>query len=555
MIRPRRMLAILGLWAAAHGAAAEVHVWFEPRIVDELDSITLNVRATDTQLPDAPDLSVLEADFEILGTQTTSQRRSVNGNVESWVDYQYTLRPRRSGEIAIPPIRVGDQYSAATTVIVRALDPTIKNSIARMVYFETELTENPVYVQAQTVFVRRLYYAAGVQLYSDLPGIPDVANAVIIPLGETRSSSTLVEGTRYGVIEQRFAIFPEQSGALTVPESAITSSVRLRRDGRTRRSGIRISAPAQTLTVLPIPAEYPDDAPWLPAADVRLLETWSPNRTTFDAGDPMARSIAVTAVGNTGSAIPPLQVDFPDEHFKYYPESPVLDDDASGDQVIGNRIEDYSLIPTRPGAIALAPVSLTWWDTNAQRVRVAQLPPRSLMVSGGAGYETTPPEAQEPLPDSRYAPLTAPAELAPEGTPPDWLPLLVVACLIAGTALVWRWRHLVHAPRIAMAQSARRTALRELKTACAKNHVPDMRRSLLHLMTVVYEAPQAQALTRFLAEPSRAALWQRINAAAFGPGVGAPEQKLGGDLWRAARPLTNRDPAPASPALPPLYSD
>ena len=218
-------MATVALWVAAHGAAGEVHVWFEPRVVDELDSITLNVRATETQLPDAPDLSVLEADFEILGTQTTSQRRSVNGNVESWVDYQYTLRPRRSGEIAIPPIRVGDQYSAATTVIVRALDPTLKRSIARMVYFETELTENPVYVQAQTVFVRRLYYASGVQLYSDLPGIPDVANAVIVPLGETRSSSTLVEGTRYGVIEQRFAIFPEQSGQLIVPESAITSSV------------------------------------------------------------------------------------------------------------------------------------------------------------------------------------------------------------------------------------------------------------------------------------------------------------------------------------------
>ena len=40
-----------------------------------------------------------------------------------------------------------------------------------MVFFQTQLSRNPVYVQAETVLLRRLFYSQGVQIYSDLPGI------------------------------------------------------------------------------------------------------------------------------------------------------------------------------------------------------------------------------------------------------------------------------------------------------------------------------------------------------------------------------------------------
>ena len=544
---------ILALHAVATAAFAEVHVWFEPRVIDELDSLQLNVRATDTQLPDAPDLSVLESDFEILGSQTTSQRRSVNGNVESWVDYQYTLRPRRSGEITIPPIRVGDQYSAPTLVIVRALDPSIKQSIERMVFFETELTQNPVYVQAQTIFIRRLYYANGVQLYSDLPGAPDVANAVIVPLGDTKSSTTLVQGTRYGVIEQRFAIFPEQSGELHIPESAITSSVRVRRDGRTRRSGIRISAPAQSITVLPIPAEYPADVPWLAATDIQLRETWSPERTTYNLGDPLSRAIAVTAIGNTGSSIPPLQVNVPGEYFKLYPEPPTLDDDATGTQVIGSRIESYSLIPTAPGSVTLPPLTLTWWDTQARTVRTAHAPPRLLNLRGNPGPTFSPPASDTPQAEPAEAVTSSPAS-----TPtPNWGAIAALALALA--ALIgWLtrklWPKLVRLGRFARPSGSRRQAHQQLKRACADGELSRVREALLGVIHSDYGGDPSSALARFLEVPAQATLWRQLNDSIYGPDQTAVNRTLGADVWRCARGI-NPSPAkpPASP-LPPLYS-
>ena len=70
------------------------------------------------------------------------------------------------------------------------------------------------------------------------------------------------------MIEQRFAIFPERSGDLTIPPATVTGSVRLPDTGR--RIGVDVSSDTLKITVLPIPAEYPRDAPWLPANDVEI---------------------------------------------------------------------------------------------------------------------------------------------------------------------------------------------------------------------------------------------------------------------------------------------
>ena len=140
------------------------------------------------------------------------------------------------------------------------------------------------------------------QIYSDLPGTPDVENAVVIPLGETQSRSVLREGNRYGVIEQRFALFPEQSGTLTIPAISVTSSVRLQSQGRSRRSGIRVSTEQIELTVLPIPLNYPADATWLPAREITVNQRWAPRLSSVDVGDPLTFELSVTAEGNRGSS-------------------------------------------------------------------------------------------------------------------------------------------------------------------------------------------------------------------------------------------------------------
>ncbi|MEM8769814.1 MAG: BatD family protein, partial [Pseudomonadota bacterium] len=410
-------------------AAAALRTFVEPRLLDEMETVRLTIRAEGTGQSAAPDLTTLDRDFEVLGSQTSSRISSINGRTIASVEYQISLRPKRTGELEVPSLTIGNEQSEAVQIVVRPLDPRVKETIANMVFFETDLSRNPVYVQAETVLTRRLFYSQGVQIYSDLPGVPEIANAVVIPLGETQSRSVLRGGQRYGVIEQRFAIFPEESGSLEIPAISVTSSVRLQSGGRTRRSGIRVSTETEQVQVLPIPPAYPSDAAWLPATDVELTQRWTPDVTSVDVGEPLEFEVTVEATGNRGSAIPPTPLPLPENQFKIYPEAPAMDETADKGTVTGERREQYALIPTAPGTVSVPELTVTWWDTNADRLRVTQAAVPALTIVGTATVE-----AQAPEPSVPETIDPAPAEM-PTGRSIAWVPIitaLVLALLLAG---------------------------------------------------------------------------------------------------------------------------
>ena len=75
--------------------------------IEELESVRLVIRAHNTRRAESLDLTDLEENFHIMGNNTSSQYKYVNGRTQSWVDYQITLQPRKTGALSIPPIRVG----------------------------------------------------------------------------------------------------------------------------------------------------------------------------------------------------------------------------------------------------------------------------------------------------------------------------------------------------------------------------------------------------------------------------------------------------------------
>jgi len=541
----------------ANGAVhAELRATITPRIVDEMETVRLTLRASDTRRTEKLDLTPLHADFEVLGTQTSSQYRSINGRVESFVEYQINLRPKRSGEITIPPIDIGGESSRPLSLTVRALDPGVKQAIDRMVFFETEVSPNPVYVQAQTVLTRRLFYSNGVQIYSDLPGTPEVPDAVVVPLGDTRSLNMLRDGQRYGIIEQRFAIYPERSGTLTIPAIAVTSSVRVQSGDRIRRSGVRIGTEEIIVDVLPIPSSYPADQPWLPATRIRMNDTWTPNIPSYEIGDPVTRAIIVLATGNVGSAIPPLGVTLPESNFRLYPETPILQDDSSADTVIGARLESFSIIPTHPGQVYVPPIELTWWDTKNKQVRVSQLAGITVEISGSVA--TTPPTPALEIPTALRSEIASEPESQARFTIDEILTSITTSKLtlwllgiVLFTSLGWLITYLkIKTPFTLLPRpsSSEVSTWPRLKRACKGDDLHEIRSSLTAFLVDHYQVPGAVAIARFETLPKNRELMQRLNSALYGTGH---TNVRGRDILAAARPLrapiakTRKDPLPA----------
>jgi hypothetical protein len=562
---------------AAADATISAHV--EPEIVDELETVRLVIRVSGVT-PGSIDVAPLAADFEVLGTQTFNQYRSINGAVESWVEYHIALRPLRAGKLTIPPLAFDDATSKPLTLVVRPVDPALRRAIDRMVFFEIELTRNPVYVRGETVLIRRLFYSDGTQLYSDLPGAPEIPDTRVLPLGETRSDTAVRDGARYGVIEQRFALFPEQPGTVTVPSISLTTSVQLSQQGATRRTGARVSTPPLAIEVRPVPAGWPAQAPWLPATAVTLDDTWTPEGGVLAVGDSVARHVTITVRGNVAAAIAPPADGLPERFFRQYPEPAVLADDRAGNTVTGIRRTTYAIVPTEPGETRLADLEVAWWDVDRDALQVSRIPGRTVVIDGAAPA-TSPTSTERAVPDSAPALVqaTTPEHPARSLTLARILAGIAVGALLtlavflffsrergrqitrwrAQTVSSWRWtlRRLGLAGDTHGLARIRRLRLlrRALADACERADPAGIERALAAYVSCWYRLPETAALTTFRAAGA-GDLLDRLQRARYGrtgnPAPAAGElidslralRRRTADSQSRARRATQTDPLP-----------
>ena len=147
------ILSLLGWTEILH---AELATKLSRTNIDELESVQLTIRVSGTRSVEELDLSELEASFQITNTNTSSQYQYINGNEQSWVDYQITLKPKMPGELVVPSLKIGDQRSAPISLTVRPISQSLRNEINELVFFEVETSKNTIYVQEQLVFTRRL---------------------------------------------------------------------------------------------------------------------------------------------------------------------------------------------------------------------------------------------------------------------------------------------------------------------------------------------------------------------------------------------------------------
>ena len=465
--------------------------------VDETQTLELTIRSDSRDAQGAPDLSGLAEDFEVLTTRTSNQYRIINGNVQAWNEWIIALRPLRIGTLTIPALSYRGEQTQPQELRVVPLDPEVKRQMGNRVFFETSTEPESPYVQAQLIFTRRLLYTDGTQIYGEMPDTPKVENAVVIPLGNATSSQVERDNQRYGMIEQRYALFPERSGELTIPGATVSGSVRMNVNGRLRRNGVRVIAEPVTLDVKPIPDSYPQNVPWLPATRVDLLEAWDTSPPVFALGEPLSQTLIVRAYAATGSIIPPLDYSIPDSHFRSYPEQPELVDNQRADGLVGTRTRTWSLIPTTAGQVTLPLVELTWFDTQRNQVRVSRLPSRKVDIQGDPTAMTNPdtPASNEAIAEASPEQSVSAAERGVFGTAATLLIGLLLG--LALWLLYPRLSHRFNWPKLEwrMPGSTRREACARLRDSIQNDDAAVIRVHLQDLLKVLdqQQVPWAQS--------------------------------------------------------------
>ncbi|MDX9678081.1 BatD family protein [Pseudomonas zeae] len=536
------LLPLLLCTATAH--AAELTASVDRSRLNSGETVELTLETSDVTQFGKPDLTALEALFEVRGTRQVNQLNTLNGDNRATTRWIITLLPKENGSVVIPPLQLGDAQSQPITVQVVESDTRENQNSLDPVFIEASLDQSSVYVQAQAILTLRIYHS--VSLYDDSSLTPlQIADARIEQLGDTRTYEKDLNGVRHGVIEMRYAIYPQHSGLLTIaPQTFSATLVDTQPSQDANAQGpkpgklMRVSSAEIPLTVKPKPLTYPVDAPWLPARSLSLSESWNPEPEHTQVGDSMTRSLTLKVEGLASSQLPALPATEVNG-LRRYPDQPVLSNQSTDRGIVGSREEREALVPSRSGAIELPTVDVVWWNTFEDHLEHSSLPARTLQVANN-------PSLQVDTPTGNLQPSIVDNDVL-------WwwkLSTLILACTtLLGFGLWWRarWQPAVH--RAAQTGPSPRTLMDDIKRASQAND-PQATRQALDAWARQQPETLADMAARFV--PLSDAL-DGLNGALYSE---TGQHWQGEDLWRAIRtiPAAERVQDPVGDSgLPPLY--
>ena len=499
---------------------------------------------SDGSVDDDPDFSPLQEDFQILSRSSSSNMSIVNGKISSTKTWKLTALARRAGKLIIPTIKFGSDQSQASFVNVSTGRGSIsKKGTGDDIFIEVEVNDTSPYIQAEVIYTVRLFLSVAVSNAS-LTEIPQTsADAIVERIDEDKRFQTRRAGKRYEVIERRYAIYPLASGRVSIEPVTF--------QGQTSRSAFSIFDPfgpepktiversePVTLDVRPVPDSFPGQN-WLPAKNLQLNESWSKQPPAFQAGEPITRTITLSAKAQVASQLPVLD-DWQVPGFKLYPDQPQMNDERKADGTLATRQEKTAIIPEQAGKYTLPEMRIPWWNTEQDKLEYAELPTREVMVQPAAGAVLNPdilpavPQLESPQIDGMDLKDPGIIMTTPDSSTDFW------KGLSAGLALAWLitlfiWWKQSRSPGVKQQENEQllrsRKVIAKLKSACSANDSEITKQALLDWAKIRWEenSPASLGAIAKNCSPELANAIAKLNDSLYSQNTDAWQ---GAELWQ-----------------------
>ena len=342
------------------------------------------------------------------------------------------------------------------------------------------LSTEDAYVQQQIIFTVRLYRSVTTRHQSITP--LQASNSLVEKLGDDRNFRMVQGSTTYNVLEQQYAIFPQQSGELiiepmtysaTVLDSSEPSSPWL-----SRTKPISLSTQRYTVQVKPKPQNAQE--PWLPASNLKLEASWQPADQTFHVGSPATLDFIIKGTGLLKAQLP--EIVFPEvKDVKLYRDTPQYRQIINRLGINSYHLEKIAVIPSKEGQVTIPEISIPWWNVQTDKQEYATLPSMTINVLPSLNETITTQEAIDAIPTSEQKQIP---ELFSNGTsdsPSIWFYAtltMTLAWLLTLILLVFakrsnnisqpKERHVEEGEK--HSRSSNSTSLKAIKEACLINN-------------------------------------------------------------------------------------
>lgn len=481
------IIALAALLLSFVGNSAFAGIKAQARVdrttITSQDTLNLTVQINDAGNYATPDLSALKKDFDILGSNQNSRHSIINGSRESSTEWHIGLHPKRTGVLTIPSIRID---GARTQVIQIKVNPATPNAgELQPIFLESSISHSSGYPQQQLVYTLRIFNS--IQLRNPSLSELEIENASVKQL-EQNSFRRQLNGTAYSVTEISYAIFAQLPGELTIPAQTFSAHQVRRRSNSffnqlDQGSMLRRLSESKTITIKEPPAAF-SASHWLPASDIKLIETWSSNPRELHVGESITRTVTIRGESVQASQLPPIA--FPTlAGARLYPDQGETESEKKADGFIAIRRDSTAIIPTREGTLELPAIELQWWDTDSNSMKTASIASSSLNVKPSLeqGSRATPLGVDH----STSAATVPAAEVITIDKPLwRWLSLILLLLWLTTTAAYLRLRRQLQQPASknysdsAIDDSpSERQALKILSKACRSADITHVRPALI----------------------------------------------------------------------------
>ena len=369
-------LFILGvLILFGNPAWGEVTAWVNKNPVVVGDMFQLRVEAKNVDDAEEPDLSGITG-LQILNRSVQNQTSIVGTSITRTLSWTYIMIAPSSGDYLIPALKVGNEQSTPIALKVTAYS---QNKRQKYVSLDVEVVPKKVYPQQQ-ILVRLRISRTGVQLENETITPFELKGALVEELSQ-KSHQTVKNGKKHKITEILYAVIPEKSGTLVIPQVRYQGEIIQRGSSQNnfgnifQKRGQRIfsTSTTQSVEVKPLPTGFKNW--WLPTDKLVIEEKWQPDPPVFRVGEPVTRTFSIFANGVSGNQIPELKFDYP-VTLKGYADQPLIETEKSEKGLKGMRLEKWALIPSQPGKIELPGVSVSWWDIKSDTLQTAAISPK-----------------------------------------------------------------------------------------------------------------------------------------------------------------------------------
>src|SRR5580692_7939713 len=224
------LLSVMAIFLPLSAIAANFTATLDRNRIGQGENVTLQLTLSGTRAKGDPDIGALNQFFNVISEAQSSNITIINGATSFSNGWQYTLSPKREGQITISPVKIetdaGTLHTAPVTLEVEHAAPQTSPPIGAgegAISLSAKASTTTPYLNQPILYTIRCVVRGDVAdaALSDI----SIPNAIVEREGKPSVHDEVEKGRTVRVVELHFIITPLQPGKITVPPAELKGKI------------------------------------------------------------------------------------------------------------------------------------------------------------------------------------------------------------------------------------------------------------------------------------------------------------------------------------------